>query len=348
MKFLTALSLTLICSQIFADVVTAPMKPENWTREPTALNYAGREAFLLQGGAYVLKDVKLTNGRISVDIFTPGQRGFVGMVFRTQDSDGELFYLRPHKTRLPDTIQYTPIFNGLSGWQLYYDERYLATAEIPYDRWVTYTLEFINQTLKIYVDNDPEPVLETTSKQDTAPGEIGIWGNNAGLFSNFRYEDLGEQDSNVASQKEIPADGVIKNWQVSQRFSAKDQSSLIIPENLEFSQAMVEDQGFVNVSRYHPRGQDKALVYAKTNLSAETAKTIKLWFGYSDEVTVFLNGKPQFQGNSSFNTRAPFSLGLLDDDHDAIYLDLEPGDNELIFAVSETFGGWGFMGRIEP
>jgi hypothetical protein len=32
---------------------------------------------------------------------------------------------------------------------------------------------------------------------------------------------------------------------------------------------------------------------------------------------------------------------------EAIYLDLAPGPNELVFAVAETFGGWGLAARIE-
>lgn len=347
MKTFSALVLCLLSLHLNAEVITAPMDPEKWSREPTALNYEGREAFLLAGGAYELKDVKFKNGRVSVDIFTPGQRGFVGLVFRVNDADGELFYLRPHKTRLPDTIQYTPVFNGLTGWQLYFDDRYLASAEIPTDRWVNYQLEFIDHRLKIFVDGDPEPVLDTQLKHEAREGAIGIWGNGAGMFANFQYEILGDATSDEPIELEEPAPGVITDWQLSQRFTAADQSAEEVPADIEFVQAKVEDQGFVNVSRYLPRGESKALAYGKTLLSSEQGDRVKLWIGYSDEITVLLNGKPVFQGNSTYNFRAPFALGLLDDKFDALYLDLEPGDNELIFAVSETFGGWGFMARIE-
>ena len=32
---------------------------------------------------------------------------------------------------------------------------------------------------------------------------------------------------------------------------------------------------------------------------------------------------------------------------DVVYLDLKAGDNELLFVVSEVFGGWGFLARRE-
>ncbi len=347
MRRLFIITLCLLSLPTLADMISAPMSPDRWSREPTPLNYAGREAFLLAGGAYELKDVQMKNGRISVDIFTPGQRGFVGIVFRMNGANGELFYLRPHKTRLPDTIQYTPIFNGMSAWQLYHDERYLATAEVPQDRWVNYTLEFIDHRLKIFVDNDPSPVLDTQLKHEASAGQIGLWGNGAGFFSNVKYESLPEAKAKVPYQQQEMASGVIKNWQLSQRLSANQQSQETIPSGLTFTAVEVEDQGLVNVSRYHPRGPGKALVYAKTSLQSKQAKRVKVWVGYSDEATIFLNGEPIYHGNSTFNWRAPFALGLLDDDHDAVYLDLQPGNNELILAVGETFGGWGFMARID-
>lgn len=344
--FISFLLLTVSCSAV-SEVIQAPMESDRWSRNPTSIKYEGRDAFVLSGGGYLLKDVEMTNGRIMVDIFTPGQRGFLGMVFRQQDLDSELFYFRPHKSRLPDTVQYTPVFNGMSGWQLYHDERYLQTAEIPNDRWVTYEVEFQEKHLKISIDG--KTVLETQLKQPVSSGGIGIWGNTAGIFSNFRYELFSDQTPNKAPTNKTQTidEGVITDWQLSQRFSVDDQSPNKLPSNLEFRDVTVEDQGFVNISRYLARGKPKALAYGKTVLSSDKAKRIKLWFGYSDEITIFLNGQPQFEANSSYNFRAPFGLGLLDSDHDAIYLDLAPGDNELIFAVSETFGGWGFMAKTQ-
>ena len=66
-------------------------------------------------------------------------------------------------------------------------------------------------------------------------------------------------------------------------------------------------------------------------------------FGYSDDVVVFLNGRPVYTGLNGFGRRDAFSLGILSDQHDAVYLPLTEGDNELVFALSELFGGWGVM-----
>ena len=70
-------------------------------------------------------------------------------------------------------------------------------------------------------------------------------------------------------------------------------------------------------------------------------------FGYSDEVSIFLNGKILYSADSTFRSRDPGFLGIVSADHDAVYLSLEKGENELALAVRETFGGWGFICRLD-
>lgn len=38
--------------------------------------------------------------------------------------------------------------------------------------------------------------------------------------------------------------------------------------------------------------------------------------------------------------------GIVDVENDAVYLRLRKGKNELVLAVSELGGGWGFIGRL--
>ncbi|HVX52080.1 MAG TPA: hypothetical protein VHB48_18115 [Chitinophagaceae bacterium] len=33
--------------------------------------------------------------------------------------------------------------------------------------------------------------------------------------------------------------------------------------------------------------------------------------------------------------------------YDAVFLNLKKGDNEVVFAISEDFGGWGVMARLD-
>ena len=73
----------------------------------------------------------------------------------------------------------------------------------------------------------------------------------------------------------------------------------------------------------------------------------KLAIGYSDDVSVFLNGKILYRGRSAQNFRDPGFLGIVNPENDAVYLPLKKGKNELVLAVSELGGGWGFVCRLE-
>jgi hypothetical protein len=87
-------------------------------------------------------------------------------------------------------------------------------------------------------------------------------------------------------------------------------------------------------------------LYARTNIESDRDHVKKLYIGYSDEVTVFLNGKILFRGRSAQNFRDPGFLGIVNPENDAVYLPLKKGGNELLLAVSELGGGWGFICRL--
>jgi hypothetical protein len=72
----------------------------------------------------------------------------------------------------------------------------------------------------------------------------------------------------------------------------------------------------------------------------------KLYLGYSDDVSMFLNGKILFRGRSAQNFRDPGFLGIMNPENDAVYLPLKKGSNEMLLAVSELGGGWGFICRL--
>jgi hypothetical protein len=87
-------------------------------------------------------------------------------------------------------------------------------------------------------------------------------------------------------------------------------------------------------------------VYARTRIDSDREQVKKLYLGYSDEVSVFLNGQILFRGRSAQNFRDPGFLGIINPENDAVYLPLKKGSNELVLAVSELGGGWGFICRL--
>jgi hypothetical protein len=123
--------------------------------------------------------------------------------------------------------------------------------------------------------------------------------------------------------------------------------SWIVPE--------VDSDGLVDISRYHGTSFHGRRTQAagqpdwtmlRTFIDTEEAKRIKMNFGYSDSVTIFLNGVPLFSGNSAFLARNGLDsewIGF----GDAVFLDLKKGRNELLAAVAEDFGGWGFQAKLD-
>jgi hypothetical protein len=69
-------------------------------------------------------------------------------------------------------------------------------------------------------------------------------------------------------------------------------------------------------------------------------------FGFSDRGSVFLNGRLLFTADNTYLSRSGRYLGVMTVDNDTLYLPLAAGDNELVFAVTEAFGGWGFVARL--
>ena len=88
------------------------------------------------------------------------------------------------------------------------------------------------------------------------------------------------------------------------------------------------------------------VVYARTTIDSDRDQVKKLYIGYSDDVSVFLNGKILYRGRSAQSFRDPGFLGIMNPENDAVYLPLKKGKNELVLAVSELGGGWGFICRL--
>ena len=88
------------------------------------------------------------------------------------------------------------------------------------------------------------------------------------------------------------------------------------------------------------------VLYARTTINSDRDQVKKLEIGYSDEVSVFLNGKILYRGRSAQSFRDPGFLGIVNPENDAVYLPLKKGSNELILALSELGGGWGFICRL--
>jgi hypothetical protein len=90
----------------------------------------------------------------------------------------------------------------------------------------------------------------------------------------------------------------------------------------------------------------KNTALVKITISSKSDQTKRLEFGYSDNAQVFVNGKAIYLGNNTFRTRDYRYLGTIGY-FDSVFLELQKGDNEIIIALNEAFGGWGMKARLE-
>ncbi len=347
--------LGIVISVCFGVLATGPVVPfdaERWDlSQATVAEHLGRQAL---SGRAVLAGEVLEDGVITVDVAVSGERSYPGLMFRINGREShESVYVRPHITGVfGNAAQYAPVFYGTGCWQLYHGPGLTAGVELPPNEWVTLRLELKGKRARLFVGDDPKPVLNIPSlATGVSAGGIGLSGprNASAFFSNFRYEKRTELPD-WPMPAAYPPPGVLRNWQVSPALSLAEVDleappASQLPADARWTSVEAEASGLVNLSRLVPRRQrGPALVAARTTLHAETAQTLKLGFGYSDAIALFLDGRPVFSGDRSYRKRGVMFQGVVTTD-DVVHLTLEPGEHELSFWIVESFGGWGFVFR---
>jgi len=352
--------------------LSVPPDSPRWALEGEArvAEYQGRKCLFLDGGGATLKDFVLRDGVIDVDVTTPANRGFFGIQFRiTEDNaNAEWIYLRQHKSGLPDAMQYTPVLNSGLNWQIYNGPGFTGPVDIPKDTWFHLRLEITGAQAQLYVKDMQKPALVMNDlKTGVQKGQIALAVLiGATYWSNFEVRTT--LDSPWERHLPPMPAGTLTKWSISPAHDAlarKLERPLTSSESsaIKWQEVKAEPPGFVVLYRYReaphlnvtfandfskrlePQPGTK-LLYARTNIESDRDHVKKLYIGYSDEVTVFLNGKILFRGRSAQNFRDPGFLGIVNPENDAVYLPLKKGGNELLLAVSELGGGWGFICRL--
>ena len=84
---------------------------------------------------------------------------------------------------------------------------------------------------------------------------------------------------------------------------------------------------------------------ARIRVNATRPGMRRLDLGFSDRVTVFLNGRPIFYRDDSYDFERRRD-GLISLDQASVFLPLRAGQNEISIAVTDRFGGWAIAGRF--
>ena len=305
---------------------------------------------------------------IDLAVATPAARGFFGIQFRTDSVSGEFVYLRQHKSGLPDAMQYTPVLNTGLNWQLYSGPGYTGAVDIPRDTWFHLRLAVTGAAARLFVQDTTRPALDMSDlKSGLEHGQVALADLvGATCFSNVEIHPTPD----APWQRHLPPmpPGTLVRWSLSPDYDALDRDperplSAADAAAIPWQTVEAEPPGIVAIYRYrmapHPRVTFQTdwstrlvpqpgtkLVYARTSIDARRDEVRKLYLGYSDEVSVFLNGRILYRGRSAQGFRDPGFLGIVSADDDALYLPLRKGRNELVLALSELGGGWGFVARL--
>lgn len=318
-----------------------------------------------------MKDFEMRDGVIDVDVATTATvRGFMGIMFRIANdgAQAEEVYLRPHKSGLPDAMQYTPVLNGGRNWQIYNGPGFTGAVDIPRNEWFHLRLEVNGAQAKFYVKDMTKPALVMDDlKSGVQKGQLAIYTLiGATYFANFQVRTTPD----APWERHLPSmpPNVLTKWRLSPAFDAlaRNLETPLTPaerDAIQWEDVEAEPPGFVVINRYREPPQMTStferdfskrldaqpgmkLVYAQTNIDSDRDQVKKLSIGYSDEVSVFLNGRILYRGRAAQGFREPGFLGIVTPDNDAVYLPLKSGSNELLLAVSEIGGGWGFICRL--
>jgi hypothetical protein len=155
----------------------------------------------------------------------------------------------------------------------------------------------------------------------------------------------------------------LTDWSLSQGFRAQEVKLTDYPQlkQLTWEKVATDPPGILLIDRYRDspdifvpdRKQMEgdglpiaAVVFAKTVIHSDADIRRELVFGYSDEIVMYLNGQPIFTGKNGLGYRESGAFGRLGMT-ESVYLPLKKGDNDLVFALKEYSGGWGFQTALK-
>jgi len=337
------------------DITHVPLDAQSWL-VPDGVKavfeeFDGRATVMLNGTISAINH-EFSNGVIEVDVYANQKRSFAGISFRQQDGTSEEVYMRMHKSGQPDAVQYTPIYNRESSWQLY-DELQTNTRFLN-EGWNTLRIEVVGDRSQVLINGSKVLVVQDL-KTDLLTGGVGLFSLFGNRFSNFRYSD---EEIAIPSEKEERAQrlpGIITKWNLSeaQNFIAED-----LDYNMFSAMSMIEvsteNSGLLPISKFRKKPSSgnfeqnpEAYAVALTTFSGIAGEYKQFSFDYSDKIIVYFNGERIFSGNNAFRAKGNLFKGNLRINTNTIYLPLKEGANTLHCVVIDRANGWGLMGRLE-
>lgn len=375
MPLLASMMMTLLAMSAQPQPERAlPFGDKGWTLQgegATIVREGTRDVLQVESGFAHRRDVQLENGTIDFDVQLGKRRSFVYVYFRVvANGEREEFYLRPHKSGLPDAVQYAPVWQGRSAWQLHHGPGGTAAVAFEPATWTHVRVVVQGERAALFIGDMGKPaLLVPRMAREPRAGSVSLGGfvpaGSPGTGPSARFAnvvvrpDAAPFDFEAAlragpSAGPAPADGpatVLDAWAVSRSFVPKETVAPSLPPAEvagDFRRLATGPDGLLELHRHvpMPQGASEAAAVARVRVRSASAGVYAFDLGFSDVATVFLNGRAIFRGEASYSFDRPRREGLIGYDQARLYLPLAAGDNELAIVVSDSFGGWGLMGRF--
>lgn len=363
MKKIIASSLLSICAMpAFAEKTAIELSEFSLIGNAQVVEHQGKKAIKIgqaPEGKFIgfgqanLSEAAFDDGIIDAQIFFDKTRTFAGLGFRSDaQNNWEEFYLRAHQSGNPDANTYSTTYNGQTSWQLYYGETTSHPTNYSHGEWFPIRYVVQGDLMDVYIEDMEAPKLTVALEQEKREGGILLWG--LGISEPVWFADISiEHDAGEIVGTPIPEkpmqEGTITSWSVSNAFpheAVKGQLDRSFVEKM--TKISTDQRGMANLTQVQPTAEGQDTVLAEFTVSTQRDRLVKMDYGFSDDVTIYVNGKAISSASDRFFSRDYRFLGTVGW-WDAAWIDLKKGVNTVSFAVTESAEdptGWAVQARI--
>lgn len=358
-----------------AQTVAVPPTTDAWVASDSIRfeTYLGRPSVYINRGVALAGGVAMRDGTIEFDWAATSRTNFLGVAFHaTAVNNSETVFFRPGSSGAADAVQYGPALNTYgAAWQIYHGPGATAAAILKREQWTHVRIVVAGDVASVFLDSAEKPVLVVPRLAGVDGSSVGVWTGNFGRGAYFSNYTVTPSPNAVAKAPPPPfPPGSLTDWRLSPAIDAETVTPGVLPKltSLAWEKIAAEPTGLVLVNRYrvtpiagvpvdsvtHAVNVDSVMggrvrgtkvVFARTTLESTRDEIRRMQFGFSDGITIYLNGQPLYFGMNAQGLRD--NLGLMPVAGDAVYLPLKRGRNELVVAVTEYSGGWAFWARLD-
>ncbi len=279
-------------------------------------------------GLALLPEFSSLDGGIEAWIAAEGP-AYCGLVFRAQNAQNfEMAYAQPHTSLSWDALQYDPVFNGSNTWQMYHGPGFQHAAEVPTGEWFRLRVVYHGGRALVSLGNQPPLRIDRLAHAPVVGG-LGLWSYLPAWFTDVRFFPQARLPEQPITPPVI-SQSLIREWHLD-----------------GYGPVICEPQGFLNLNRCLVSREEPAVL--RCRFLAERRQELRLSFGFSDHLTLFLDGMPVFEDSNNWHNEPRWhDRGYVAPNMYSVATSIEPGIHDLTarLGVNEPFG-WGLVMGIE-